>query len=78
MFRRRQATIIRPYISENVKELHSCNRTHDLIICMATAIAYCFTQPKHVDEYVCYKRSSVSTDYVTIIAIIQQNGDVTP
>jgi len=44
---------------------------------MATAIAYCFTQPKHVAEYVCYNRSSVSTDYVTIIAIIQQNGAVT-
>jgi len=49
-----------------------------LIICMATATPYCIKQPKHAAEYVCYNRSSVSTNYVTSIAIIQQNGDVTP
>jgi len=45
---------------------------------MATAIPYCIKQPKHAAEYVYYNRNSVSTDYITCIAFIQQNGDVTP
>jgi hypothetical protein len=49
-----------------------------LIICMATATGGCFKLPKHVVAYICYNRSSVSTYYVPIIAIIQHIGDVTP
>jgi hypothetical protein len=45
---------------------------------MPTATAGCFTQPKHVPAYICYNKSSVSTDYVPIIAIIQHNRNAMP